>query len=290
MNHMSNSIQTLAIHDPEYPEYLRNIPNPPKQLYYIGNLVPLLSMPRLAVIGSRRVSPYGRGVTQKLAEAAAAKGVVIVSGLALGVDGIGHQAALDVKGKTIAVLAGGLDIIHPSSHHRMAEEIVWNGGAIISEYPLGTTPYKTNFIARNRIVSGLSDAVLITEAAEKSGTLHTANFALEQGKTVMAVPGNITSLLSAGTNNLIKAGAMPITSPSDILNTFDLSQITPEQARLPLNAEEAVILQLMAEGVSDSSELLSRSKLSAPVFSQTLTMLEITGKVRPLGAGHWTTV
>lgn len=287
---MKYSVKTLSLADTDYPECLRNIASPPKQLFYMGELLPLLSMPRLAVIGSRRVSPYGRGVTQKLSEAAAAKGIVIVSGLALGVDGIGHQAALDVAGRTIAVLAGGLDHIYPSSHQRMAEEIIRTGGTIISEYPLGTMSYKQNFIARNRIVSALSDAVLITEAAEKSGTLHTANFALEQGKTVMAVPGNITSLLSAGTNNLIKAGAIPVTDPNDILGVFNIAEGTPEQGRLAANAEEAAILDLLARGVSDSTELLIQSKLSAPVFNQTLTMLEITGKVRPLGAGHWSII
>jgi DNA processing protein len=286
---MAFSMHCLKLTDADYPEYLQNIASPARQLYYIGDLLPLLAMPRLAIIGSRRVTPYGRGVTQKLAEAAAAKGVVIVSGLALGVDGIAHQAALDAGGKTIAVLAGGLDKIHPSSHHRMAEEIIRTGGAIITEYPLGTTPFKQYFVARNRIVSGISDAVLITEAADKSGTLHTANFALEQGRTVMAVPGNITSLLSAGTNNLIKTGAIPVTDPSDILQALNISESPQRTVRVAATEEEAVILQLLEEGISDGSELLLRSRLSAPQFNQTLTMLEITGKVRPLGAGHWTT-
>jgi DNA processing protein len=285
---MARAIHTLRLSDPSYPDYLAAIAGPPQQLYYLGDLMPLLNLPRLAVIGSRRVSPYGRGVTVKLAQAAAEQGVVIVSGLALGVDGLAHQAALDAGGKTIAVLAGGLDHIYPSSHHRLAEEIVKQGGVLVSEYPLGTESFKQNFIARNRIVSGISDGVLITEAAEKSGTLHTANFALEQGRTVMAVPGNITSLLSAGTNNLIKAGATPVTGLDDILAALGLSKTTTVQLRLGATEEEAAVLRLLEQGISDGSELLRLSELSAPQFNQTLTMLEITGKIRPIGAGHWT--
>jgi DNA processing protein len=285
---MARAIHTLRLSGPSYPDYLAAIAGPPQQLYYLGDLMPLLNLPRLAVIGSRRVSPYGRGVTVKLAQAAAEQGVVIVSGLALGVDGLAHQAALDAGGKTIAVLAGGLDHIYPSSHHRLAEEIVKQGGVLVSEYPLGTESFKQNFIARNRIVSGISDGVLITEAAEKSGTLHTANFALEQGRTVMAVPGNITSLLSAGTNNLIKAGATPVTGLDDILAALGLSKTTTVQLRLGATEEEAAVLRLLEQGISDGSELLRLSELSAPQFNQTLTMLEITGKIRPIGAGHWT--
>lgn len=171
-------ILELPLSSPNYPDYLRHIASPPKQLYYLGDLVPLLEKPRLAVIGSRKVTPYGKAITSSLARAAAEQGIVIVSGLALGVDGLAHQAALDAHGKTIAVLANGLDQIYPATHRQLAENILRQGGAIISEHPVGTEAYKTNFIARNRIVSGLSDGVLITEAAAKSGTLHTANFAL----------------------------------------------------------------------------------------------------------------
>lgn len=279
-------IQTLTLTAPEYPEYLREIASPPEQLYYIGDLLPILQMPRLAVIGSRKVTPYGKAVTSKLAREAAERGAGIISGLALGVDGLAHTAALEARGKTIAVMAGGLDRIYPTTHYQLAEQILQQGGALVSEYPLGTDFRRENFIARNRIVSGLSDAVLITEAAEKSGTLHTANFALEQGRTVLAVPGNITSSQSAGTNNLIKAGATPVTTVGDICEALGMQG----QTKLELfaaNDEEAVLIALIKDGISDGSELLVHSKLPAPVFNQTLTMLEITGKIRPLGAGHW---
>lgn len=281
-------VNKLTLSSTDYPELLREIASPPKQLYVLGELSPLLSQPRLAVVGSRKVSVYGRQVTQQLAGEAARRGIVIVSGLALGVDGIAHQAALDNGGRTVAVLPSGLDKIYPASHHQLAKRILEQGGALITEYPSGTEPFKTNFIARNRIVSGLSDGVLITEAAEKSGTLHTANFALEQGRTVMAVPGNINSPLSQGTNNLIRAGATAITDVRDIFYALNLP-FGMELATdiVGANKEETIVLQLLAAGVTEMAELLIRSELEPAIFNQTLTMLEINGKARPLGAGHW---
>jgi DNA processing protein len=217
----------------------------------------------------------------------AARGMAIISGLALGVDALAHQAALDAGGYTVAVLANGLDAIHPNTNRNLALRILKSGGAIISEYPKGTPPLKQNFIARNRIVSGLCDGLLITEASERSGSLHTANFALEQGKVVMAVPGNINSNNSRGTNNLIKTGATPITDIDDVLFALKLEPKTSNVAVMPANAEEAAILDHMKKGITDINQLQQTSKLSPELFSQTLTMLEITGKVRPLGAGHW---
>jgi DNA processing protein len=280
-------ILELPLDSPDYPDCLRHISSAPKKLFYIGSLIPLLSQPRLAVIGTRKVSPYGKAVTSQLTRSAAEQGIVIVSGLALGVDGLAHQATLEAGGKTIAVLANGLDQIYPATHRQLAEQILRQGGAIVSEYPVGTPPLRQHFIARNRIVSGLSDGVLITEAADKSGTLHTANFALEQGRTVMAVPGNITSGLSSGTNNLIKTGATPITCGEDILIALGLEPKTIASEQLAANAEEAAILDALMRGISDGSELLEVSGLAPQIFNQTLTMLEITGKIRPLGAGHW---
>lgn len=283
-------ILELHLSSPDYPDYLRHIASPPKQLYYLGDVLPLLKRPRLAVIGSRKVTPYGKSITTSLTRAAAEQGIVIISGLALGVDGLAHQAALDAHGKTIAVLANGLNQIYPATHRQLAKNILKQGGAIISEYPIGTESYKVNFIARNRIVSGISDGVLITEAAAKSGTLHTAHFALEQGKTVMAVPGNITSALSEGTNTLIKSGAIPVTCADDILYALGVTPHTTPAEQLAANDEEAIILGLLQQGISEVSELMHASKLCAPLFNQTLTMLEITGKIRPLGNAHWTTV
>jgi len=272
------------------PQRLQDISSKPKLLYSsmpAAQLETLLKRKCLAVVGSRKVTAYGRQVTAGLAGKAAEQGVVIISGLALGVDAIAHQAALDAGGTTIAVLPSPLETVYPASHRQLASSILAQGGALISEYPEGTEAYRTNFIARNRLVSGLADAVLITEAAEKSGSLHTANFALDQGKEVLAVPGNITSLTSEGTNNLIKAGARPVTSYKDVLLALGLEE---HDASVPVygrNPEEQAILDLLLQGTSDGEELQKTSHLAIAEFNKTLTMLEISGKIRAIGANQW---
>lgn len=280
-------IQEITLNSEYYPERLKTIASAPKQLYVLGDLQKCLEQPCLAVIGSRKVTAYGKAVTLKLAKSASEQGITIISGLALGVDGLAHQAALEAGGKTIAVLPSGLDKIYPGAHHQLAKNILQKGGVLVSEYPIETEPFPSNFIARNRIVSGLSNGVLVTEAAEKSGTMHTAGFALEQGRALMAIPGNITSYLSAGTNNLIKTGAAPVSSLEDILDALGLKKISAAQNYVAANADEAMLLKLLTEGISEAGELLSLSELSTSSFNQTLTMLEITGKIRPLGAGNW---
>jgi DNA processing protein len=281
-------VKKLTLTSKEFPEILKNIPQPPQKLYAIGELTSLLNLPRVAVVGSRKVTPYGRQVTQNLAYELARSGVVIISGLALGVDSIAHEACLEAGGKTIAVLPTSLDNIYPSSHRHLAKRIIENGGALVSEYESGMPGLKQNFIERNRLVSGLSEGVLIPEAAIKSGTLHTANFALDQGKTVMAVPGNITSQTSEGTNNLLKSGAVLVTEIEDIFQALKLERLG-QQKELPLAANQAEqsILWMITEGITDGSLLLTKSGLTPSEFNQTLTMLEITGKIAPLGAGNW---
>lgn len=281
------AITKLTTSSSLYPESLKRLSDPPRQLFYSGDIEAIFAAPKLAIVGSRKVSPYGRQVTEKLAREAAEQGIAIISGLALGIDGIAHQAALDSKGLTLAVLPGGLDKIYPASHHHLAERIFKSGGAFISEYPVGTQPFKTNFVARNRIVAGIADAVLITEAAVKSGSIHTANFALEQGKTVLAVPGNITSDLSKGTNNLIKAGAIPVTELRDILAAMGLERMQKKAEVLGDTEEQTIILAHLSRGVSDAAELMHLSALDPQLFNQSLSLLEINGKVRALGAGHW---
>ncbi len=280
-------IQNIKPVSAAFPERLKTIVDPPANLFVMGDLGSLLTLPTLAVIGSRRVTAYGRQVTDHLTRELAGQGVVIISGLAIGVDGLAHQAALDAGGKTIAVLPGGLDRIYPSTHYHLAQEILAKGGAVISEYPEGSEPYPVNFIARNRLVSALSDGVLITEAAAKSGTLHTANFALQQGKTVMAVPGSIHNSMSAGTNNLIKSGAVPVTEVNDILFILGLDAADKQVSIFGANQEETIILELLKSGLTDSTDLLAKSKLPVAAFNQTLTMLELSGKIKPAGAGHW---
>lgn len=284
---MKNNKITLSTSD--VPEKLRNIPSPPNQLFILGNDVKeLLERPCVTVVGSRKVSAYGRAVTLGLAGELAKAGIVIISGLALGVDSLAHKAALDAGGLTIAVLPSGVETVYPPSHQGLAMQILQHGGALISEYPDGEPAYREHFIARNRIASGLGDALLITEAAEKSGTLHTANFALEQGKPVLAVPGNIISPTSVGTNNLIKAGATPVTSVQDVFQALGLEFAEKKKsAPRASNPNEQILLDLLFAGVADGTELLDQSALGVSLFNQTLTLLEIRGQIRPLGNNRW---
>lgn len=274
----------------QYPEKLKIIASPPMQLSVVGdNFEELLKMPALGIVGSRKVTSYGRGVTETFAGKLARSGVCIISGLALGVDSIAHAEALKSKGKTIAVLPSGIKSIYPASHRTLARSIVLQEGALISEYEDDFRPRKESFIQRNRIIAGLSDALLITEAAERSGSLHTANFALEMGKPVLAVPGDINRPTSAGTNNLLKAGSVMVT---DIQDIFDVLKISPEEQLEKRqiygdNEQETILIQLISSGISSGEELLAKSKLDIQLFQQTLTMLEIKGVISPLGNNHW---
>ncbi len=270
------------------PSCLQAIHSTPKQLFVLGkNFDELLSQPCVAIVGSRKVTPYGRTVTHQIASELSARGVVIVSGLALGVDSIAHAATVESGGKTIAVLPCGLDNIYPRSHTQLAKQIIEQGGALVSEYPEGTEPFPANFVARNRLIAGLGQVLVITEAAVKSGSLHTANFALEEGKPIGAVPGNITSMQSEGANNLIKTGATPITGAQDVLDMLGLKANKDTTETLANNEEEQIILTLIKAGNSDGAQLLSLSELDPALFSQTLSMLEITGRIKPLGGNHW---
>jgi DNA processing protein len=271
-----------------YLQLLAHIPAAPKQLFIMGKL-PSQRLPSVAIVGTRKPSSYGKEVTQRLTYDLAKKGVVIISGLALGVDGIAHRAALEADGTTIAVLANGLPQIYPATHKDLADQIIQQGGAILSEYEPETSARTYQFLQRNRIVSGLSDAIIITEAAARSGTLNTAMHALEQGKEVFVVPGNITSPLSSGCNTLLKQGARPATCADDILEVIapDLlqSQATLALGNSPL---ETTIIQLLTGGVRDGEELQQRSGSSISEFNTALTMMEITGTIRSLGGNQWT--
>jgi DNA processing protein len=283
-------VKKLKLNSGDLPEVISNIPSRPENLFIMSqNMDEILSRPAIAVVGSRRITAYGKVITTQLVTELARAGVAIVSGLALGVDAVAHRATLDAGGITIAVLPCGLDTIYPASHRGLAEQILAQGGALLTEYPEGDRIYPSNFIARNRIVSGISRAVLITEAAEKSGTLHTARFALEQGKDVLAVPGNITSPTSAGTNNLIKTGATPVTNAADIFHTLGIKPPSDKPKPRGSTPQEQAILDLIYKGTSNGEDLLQQSDMDITSFSQTLTMLEITGKIRSLGANHWTT-
>ena len=280
-------INTIYVKDNHFLQRSGEVAKPVKKLYFIGQ-IPEKQLPTVAIVGSRKPTAYGKEVAYKLAYELAQKGIIIVSGLALGIDSIAHRGALEADGTTLAVLANGLDYIYPRSHHALAQQIVKQNGAIISEYEPHVEAYPNHFLERNRIVSGLSDAVIVVEAASRSGTLNTAAHALEQGREVFAVPGNITSPLSAGCNNLLKQGATPVTSSEDVLQIITPQTGTsPHQYALGDTEEEYQILQLLKQGIRDGEILQQKSALGASEFGQTMTMLEIKGSIRAVGANQW---
>ena len=213
-----NNIDIITIYDKKYPKILKEIYDPPTSLYVKGN-VDILSNTNIGIIGCRDASKYGTKAAKYFAYNLAKEKINIVSGLAKGIDSASHIGALVAKGNTIAVVGTGLDIVYPNENKELEKKIIKNNGTIISEYPLGTKPEKNNFPARNRIISGLSKALIVVEAKEKSGTLITVDCALEQGREVFAVPGNINSINSVGTNRLINQGATPICNYADVLNS-----------------------------------------------------------------------
>lgn len=220
---MKYKVVKIYMNSKFYPERLRYIDSPPKQLYCLGNLELLNYKNNIAMIGSRNCSLYGERVAKDFAFNLAKEDVCIVSGLAKGIDSFSHIGALNAKGKTIAVLGSGLDNVYPKENAKLMESIIKNDGLVISEYPLGTKALKQNFPSRNRIISGLSDSVLVVEARKNSGTNITVDFALEQGKDVFVIPGNIYSKTSDGTNYLITEGAIPVLNYEDILKIKNFS-------------------------------------------------------------------
>jgi len=284
---MSIEFKKILLADKNYPKLLKEIFDPPKELYIWGELKAEEKYP-LAVVGTRKISNYGKQVAVSLTKNLAKAGLTIVSGLALGIDGLAHQAALDVKGRTIAVLGSSLDIIYPALHKKLAENIANSGGAVISEYPPGTGPTKFNFPARNRIVAGLSLGVLVIEAPEKSGALITARFALDQGREVFAVPGSVYNPNSIGCNKLIKMGAKPVTKAEDIFETFNLEFSTELKKEIkPETPEEEILLKFLSHEPVHIDELIKLSKLSPSVANSTLTIMEIDGKVKNLGNNNY---
>lgn len=278
------NINKISPDTSDYLQILSSIAIPPKSLYYIGEL-PKERKLSVAIVGSRRPTAYGRNVTAQLAEALAERGVVIISGMALGIDGIAHTTTLKAGGITIAVLPSGLDNPYPRTHHQLAKDILRGGGALISEYESGYRPHPYDFLKRNRIVSGLSDIVVVTEANIRSGTMSTVAQALDQGKTVYAVPGPITSPLSAGCNRLIAQGARPITDIDSFLVEIGVTS-SPKEV-FGETVAEATLLQLLQSGITDGGELLLHSQLEVQEFSTTMTMLEIKGAITSTGGNTW---
>lgn len=281
----NNKIQQIGFKSNNFPKLLEDIASPPKAIFVIGSIPEL---PMVAIVGSRQITNYGRQVTYQIARDLAKAGICIVSGLAYGVDAVAHQAVTDVNGKAVAVLGSAIDQIYPVSNQGIAKKIIQNGGAIISEYPPGSATQRFNFPARNRIIAGLSLATIVAEANAKSGSLITANFALTENRLVMAVPGNITSQRSAGPNNLIKNGAKLVTDATDVLAELGLkSGVLKTKPVKADSKEEAMILELLAKQALSTQQLIIETQLEAPQIASILSLMEITGKIRNIGAGNW---
>jgi DNA processing protein len=252
-----------------FPALLAAIHDPPARLHLRGsNDAGLMQEPAVAIVGARACSAYGRSVARSLARELAAAGLVVVSGMARGIDGEAHRGALEAGGRTLAVLGCGIDRDYPAAHAELARRICGRG-LIVSEYEAGVEPAPWRFPARNRIIAGLCRATVVVEARERSGALITADLALEEGREVFAVPGEITSSLSAGTNALLKLGAAPLTSAADVLASFG---IEPEPAR----GEDSPLLELLP---ASADELVRKTGLGADEVARTLVELELEGRV-----------
>ncbi|MFN8187018.1 MAG: DNA-processing protein DprA [Gaiellales bacterium] len=258
-----------------YPELLASIYDPPSRLYLRGAGRALLHGPCVALVGARACSPYGRQVARLLGRELAAAGVVVVSGLARGVDAEAHRGALEAGGSTLAVLGCGIDRDYPASHADLARRIA-ETGLIVSEYPPGVPPAPWQFPARNRIIAGLSRVVVVVEARDRSGALITADFALEEGRDVLAVPGPITSSLSNGTNELLRIGAAPLLSAEDALEALGIEKRVPGRT---LDPGYVRILDALADGAFDVDGLVERTGLSAGEIGGALVELELAGHV-----------
>lgn len=275
----------------DFTEVLESIALTPKRLYFYGK-IPEKRVKTVAIVGTRKPTKYGEEVAYRLAFEAAKRGAIVISGLAYGVDSIAARGALDAGGITLAVLGTPIDRIYPREHVGLAQRIVEQGGAVLSELAPGEEFFpKTAFLQRNRIISGLADVVVVPEAAERSGSLNTAAHALEQGREVLAVPGNITSSLSQGCNKLIQQGAAPCTGINDVLELlFPETKVRRRRRNVVIAGDDALetgILQRLAAGESEGEAIVRQTEMAAADFNQTITLLEIKGRVRSLGANRW---
>ncbi len=303
-SHFFQKINQISPQEHNFTEVLSSIALTPKTLYFYGKLPENVSengkqiRPKtVAIVGSRHNTKYGEEVAYRLAYELAKHNVIIISGLAYGIDSIGHKGCLDAGGTTIAVLGTAIDNIYPKAHKPLATEILEKGGAIISEYAPGSSPItRYSFLERNRIISGLADVVVVVEAAVQSGSLNTATHAINQGKEVFAVPGNITSPYSQGCNKLIAQGARPYTEPRDVLELlFPEEQISSQHKLRRQNLfgdtdVETKILQALAGGARKGDDIMRITHLPPEVFNQATTLLEIKSRIRALGANNWALV
>ncbi len=284
------NIYCLTKDDEEYPELLKQIYDPPFCLFVRGNL-DMIKFP-VAVVGTRKFTNYGKQVTGEIISELAKQGITIVSGLALGIDGIAHETTINAGGKTIAVLGTGINRKHvyPASHYQLSEKIIASGGALVSEYPPGALPSKYSFPRRNRIIAGLSIGTLVIEAPEESGSLITSQCALDYGREVFAIPQNINSINSTGVNNLLKNGAHLVTKAEDILEVLNLEKIKEfidNQEIIPDSPTEAKILQILTGEPVHVDVISKKAELDSPTVNATLTLMEMKGKVRNLGGMNY---
>jgi DNA processing protein len=284
-------IGVLTWQDERYPPRLREIGQPPPVLYLKGTILPEDGW-SVAVVGTRRVTPYGQKVASELAAYLAQNGVTVVSGLARGVDAIAHAASINAGGRTIAVLGNGIDQVYPPENRKLYEQIIAHGG-LLSDYAPGTPPESVNFPPRNRIISGLTMATVVVEAGETSGALITATFAAEQGREVFAVPGSIYAVQSKGTNRLILNGAHPLLEMKDILEELNLSQVTEQRTarhNLPNDPMEVQLFQALSDEPVYIDDLCTQVGLPVDRVSSTLTMMELKGLVRQIGGMNYIAV
>ena len=281
-----NKVNVLTIEDALYPENLKTIHYPPPVLYFKGTILES-DKNSISIVGSRKATYYGKMVAEKISKDLALAGLTIISGMARGIDTAAHKGALSVSGRTIAVLGCGIDHIYPPENRRLAQEIQ-ESGAVISEFSLSTLPERQNFPRRNRVISGLSLGTVVVEAAEKSGALITADFALEQGREVFAIPGNINSPLSNGSHNLIKQGAKLVENYQDILEEIHivLPQKTAEKEMVKENTflteEEKIIYQVITKEPTQIDDIIGVSKLSAGKVSEVLLNLELKDLIKEI--------
>jgi len=286
-----SEIQVLTWEDETYPRLLREIDQPPPVLYVRGEITGQDDT-SVAMVGTRRMTTYGRQVSEELGAFLGSHGITVVSGLARGVDRIAHEAALKAGGRTIAVLGSGVDRIYPPEHQNLAERIAQQG-AVISDYAPGTPPESVNFPPRNRIISGLSLATVVIEASEESGALITATFAVNQGREVFAVPGGIYAPQSKGTNRLIQDGAHPLLKFEEILDELKLGNVPEKQSArklLPADMFEARLLDVLSREPQHVDEICAQSGLPIEQVSATLTVMELKGMVRQVGGMNFSLI
>ena len=287
----SQNIHILTWEDEAYPQRLKEIDQPPPVLYIRGEYLPD-DLFAVSIVGTRRVTQYGRQITEEISAFLAANGITVISGLARGVDAIAHQSALKAGGRTIAVLGSGVDKIYPPEHRALAEQML-ERGAIISDYAPGTPPDASNFPPRNRIISGLSLAVVVVEAGETSGALITAEFAAEQGREIFAVPGSILAPQSKGTNKLIQNGALPLLSMNDLMQALDLTRVGEHKAArkiIPADETEARLMSVLGAEPLHVDEIRNQTELPIEKVSATLALMELKGMVRQVGGMNYVAV